>query len=102
MHVVESGLASGIRALRLARGMGQGELARRAGLSQAQISRIENGTIHATERTLHAIARALDAHLMLIPYERAAEVVKLSGISSAEATDPGDVFDDVFIPDDER
>ena len=48
-----------IRDLRESAGLTQSELARRAGLLQSYISRLENGEGSVSERTLRKIARAL-------------------------------------------
>lgn len=95
------GLAHAVRALRVMRGLGQSELARRAGVQQAQVSQIERGAGNPTRKTLEALAAALDARLMLVPFERVNDMAGMEGVSAADITDPGDVFDDVFIPDDE-
>jgi transcriptional regulator with XRE-family HTH domain len=42
------------------------ELAKKTGLSQAQISRIERGVVSPTSATLAKIAEALDADLRLV------------------------------------
>lgn len=52
---------------RTARGLTQGELAGRAGVTQALISKIENGiTVDPTEETVAALARALDVPTSLL------------------------------------
>lgn len=48
-----------IRAYRTGKNLTQGELAKLAGIDQAQISRFENGTIEGTPAQILAIARAL-------------------------------------------
>lgn len=50
-----------VAAWRRHRGMSQVELARRAGVSQVWISRIEAGRGHGTPRTRHKLAAALNA-----------------------------------------
>jgi transcriptional regulator with XRE-family HTH domain len=52
-------VASKVRAVRVARGMSQVELAERAGLSQAHVSRVESGAMDMPLSTLGAIALAL-------------------------------------------
>jgi len=59
-------LASQLLALRLAAGLTQAELAERAGLSQADISRYERGLGNPTSTTIEGIAAALGAHLELV------------------------------------
>jgi DNA-binding XRE family transcriptional regulator len=62
-------LASQLLALRLAAGLTQAELAERAGLSQADISRYERGLGNPTRTTIDGIATVLGAHLELVPNE---------------------------------
>jgi DNA-binding XRE family transcriptional regulator len=52
--------------VRVAMGLTQKELAVRAGVPQADISRIERGAGNPTEATLQRLARALDRRLALI------------------------------------
>ena len=59
-------LAGQLLALRLAAGITQAELAERAELSQADISRYERGLGNPTRTTIEAIAAALGAHLELV------------------------------------
>jgi ribosome-binding protein aMBF1 (putative translation factor) len=60
-------LAMQVVALREKRGLSQAQLARRSGVDQADISRIECGSTSPTGRTLHRIAEALDADVRLVP-----------------------------------
>ena len=53
-------------ALREKRGLTQTALAERSGVPQSEISRIERGSVHPTERTLVRLADALDADLVLV------------------------------------
>ena len=55
--------------LREKRGLTQTELAERSGVPQSEISRIERGSVHPTERTLVRLADSLDADLMLVERE---------------------------------
>jgi transcriptional regulator with XRE-family HTH domain len=56
----------GIRAIRRHRGWTQAQLAARAGVSQAAVSRVERGdAARATVRTLHRVAEALGARATL-------------------------------------
>ena len=43
--------------------LSQRQLARRVGTKQSAISRLESGYVNATVKTLHEVARALDADL---------------------------------------
>lgn len=65
-------LANEVLGLRLARGWSQSELARRAGVREDDISRIESGLIGLTVQLLQNIARAFDAdvEIALVPLEK--------------------------------
>ena len=65
-------IATQLMALREKRGLTQTELAERSGVPQSEISRIERGSVHPTERTLVRLADALDADLVLVERERRA------------------------------
>ena len=52
--------------LREKHGLTQAQLARRCGMSQADISRIESGSTSPTTRTLQRIADALEAEVRLV------------------------------------
>lgn len=54
------------RDARVAKGLTQRDLARRSGVPQADISRIESGAGNPTESTLQRLAGALDAQLALV------------------------------------
>lgn len=51
--------ATCIRELRLARGLSQRELAELTGMTKANVSRVENGRQHYTQRSIESIAAAL-------------------------------------------
>ncbi len=59
-------LAGQLLALRLAAGLTQAELAERAELSQADISRYERGLGNPTRTTIEALATVLGTHLELV------------------------------------
>ena len=63
---VES-LTQAIRQARLAKGWSQRDLSARAHMTQAQISRIENGEVDLQVSTLVELARSLDLDLQLVP-----------------------------------
>ena len=63
-------IAMQLVALREKRGLTQTELAERSGVPQSEISRIERGYVHPTERTLVRLADALDADLVLVERDR--------------------------------
>lgn len=60
-------LTEAIRQARLAKGWSQRDLSARAHLTQAQISRIENGAVDMQVSTLVELARSLDLDLQLVP-----------------------------------
>ncbi|WP_167309532.1 helix-turn-helix domain-containing protein [Brevundimonas naejangsanensis] len=75
-------LTEGIRQARLAKGCSQRDLSARARLTQAQISRIENGEVDTQVSTLIELARSLDLALQLVL--RTALVSVEAAIRSAE------------------
>lgn len=82
--------------------LSQTDVARRAGLTTSQISRIETGAATPKLDSLDALAGALDAALVLVPMDRLTEVRRVVGAPLAVA-DPGagSAFEDIFIPDPE-
>lgn len=87
-----------IIALRAKRGLTQGAMAKKMGVTQATLSRIENGVTHPTLKTLTSIAEVLQASVVLVPYE---QLPAQAGTDQDLSDDKpaGSVFDDVFIPD---
>lgn len=81
-HGLES-LVAAIRQARLAKGWSQRDLSARARLTQAQISRIENGEADLQVSTLIELARSLDLDLQLVP--RSAVTAVEAAVRSAEA-----------------
>lgn len=75
-------LTETIRQARLAKGWSQRDLSARARLTQAQISRIENGEVDLQVSTLIELARSLDLDLQLVP--RSALVAVEAAVRSAE------------------
>ncbi len=59
-------LAMQVIELREKHGLTQAELAKRSGIDQGDISRIERGSAMPNERTLLRIANALDADLRIV------------------------------------
>ena len=60
-------IAAKVMALRLERGLTQADLADRAGIDQADISRIERGATSPTWKTLQRVLAALDARIEIHP-----------------------------------
>lgn len=71
-----------MRQARLAKGWSQRDLSARAHLTQAQISRIENGEVDLQVSTLLELARSLDLDLQLVP--RSAITAVAAAVRSAE------------------
>lgn len=63
-------IAMQIIELRERHGLTQGELAKRCGIDQGDISRIERGSTSPTARTLQRIAAALDSDVRLVARAR--------------------------------
>lgn len=75
-------LAEAIRQARVSKGWSQRDLSARAGLTQAQISRIENGEADPQLSTMIELVRSLDLDLQLVP--RSALVAVEAAVRSAE------------------
>lgn len=75
-------LTEPIRQARQAKGWSQRDLSARAHLTQAQISRIENGEVDVQVSTLIELARSLDLDLKLVP--RSALTAVEAAVRSAE------------------
>lgn len=75
-------LTEAMRQARLAKGWSQRDLSARAHLTQAQISRIENGEVDLQVSTLLELARSLDLDLQLVP--RSAITAVEAAVRSAE------------------
>lgn len=67
MNHVTQVIAASLRDARTAKGLSQRDLSAIAGIPQAQISRIEAGTVDPRVTSLIAIANALDLELALVP-----------------------------------
>jgi transcriptional regulator with XRE-family HTH domain len=72
------GIVEQLRAARLTKGLSQRELSSLAGVPQAQISRIEAGTVDLRLSSLAALAHALDLELTLVPRKIVPAVRSLS------------------------
>jgi ribosome-binding protein aMBF1 (putative translation factor) len=75
--ILDEGL-NPVAAWRKYRGLSQADLAKRAGLSQVWISRIEAGGGHGTPTTRRKLAKALDAPMWALESE---DEVLISGVS---------------------
>lgn len=80
-------IAASLREARTAKGLSQRDLSALAGIPQAQISRIEAGTVDPRVTSLIAIANALDLELTLVP-RKAVPAVKSIVRQSGGQADP--------------
>jgi transcriptional regulator with XRE-family HTH domain len=78
MHHDTAEIAERLQAARNAKGLSQRELSDLAGVPQAQISRIESGTVDLRLSSLFALAHALDLELALVPRKAVPAVRALS------------------------
>ena len=67
MHPTVIDLGRALRAVRKAEGLSQRELSDRIGLTQAQISKFENGKADPRLSSLVEVARGLGVEVMLVP-----------------------------------
>lgn len=79
-------LTRAIRQARLVKGWSQRDLSGRAHMTQAQISRIENGEVDLQVSTLLELARSLDLDLQLVP-RSALRAVEAAVRSAEERSD---------------
>jgi transcriptional regulator with XRE-family HTH domain len=87
MSYVTQVIAASLRDARTAKGLSQRDLSALAGIPQAQISRIEAGTVDPRVTSLIAIANALDLELALVP-RKAVPAVKSIVRQSGGHADP--------------
>ena len=100
---METKLHDLIRARRLALGLSQTEVARRAGIQQRQVSLFERGG-DVTLSTLTKLAQALDVELMPIPRQdstRVETLLKAKPALAASAPSPS-LLDRYRVKDDEE
>lgn len=71
-------IASSLKEARTAKGLSQRDLSVMAGVPQAQISRIEAGTVDPRTTSLIALAHALDMELALVPRKAVPAVRSIS------------------------
>jgi transcriptional regulator with XRE-family HTH domain len=87
MSYATQAIAASLREARTAKGLSQRDLSVLAGVPQAQISRIEVGTVDPRVTSLIAIANALDLELTLVP-RKAVPAVKSIVRQSGGHADP--------------
>ena len=93
-------VARRLRELRRSRGLTQAELARRAGLDQRQVARVEGGRHDTRVETLLALVGALDASFVIAPREAASADRQVDEIhTTADGTPPLTGVSDLVVPD---
>ena len=91
MSYATQAIAANLREARTAKGLSQRDLSALTGVPQAQISRIEAGTVDPRVTSLIAIANALDLELSLVPRKAVPAVksiVRQSGGQAGPARSP--------------
>lgn len=88
--------AKAVRALRQRRSLNQRDIARFTARTQSRVSEVESGTHDPRLSTILDVVSAAGGEVMVIPNELVASV-KLLLKPPAPKTDPGSVFDDVFV-----
>ena len=95
-------IAKALKAARINKGLSQRALSQRAGLPQAQISKIEGGAVDLRLSSLIALARALDLEPVLVPRTAVPAVQsiirstthQISSVSANAPTRPAYTLDD--------
>lgn len=88
-------IARALAQAREAKGLSQREVAKRAGLTQAQISKVETGRADLTVSSLSELARALDLEVALVPMKMVPALVGLTrNMAVAEPARPAYTLDD--------
>lgn len=72
-------LAKALKKAREDKKLSQRALSQRAGIPQAQISKIENAAVDLQASTLIGLARALDLEVMLVPRKHVPAVSSMTG-----------------------
>ncbi len=85
MNYAAEHIARELRKAREEKGLSQRELARKAGVPQGHISKIENCAVDLRVSSLVALARALDLELALVPRKSLPAVKSLVRSSFADA-----------------
>lgn len=76
-------LMTDLKTARIGLNLSQRGLSEKAGIPQAQISRIENAAVDPKTSTLVELARALGLEVVLVPRRRLAAIKMLAGLSEA-------------------
>lgn len=87
MNYATQAIAASLREARTSKGLSQRDLSVLAGVPQAQISRIEAGTVDPRATSVIALAHALDMELVLVP-RKAVPAVKSIARQSGGQADP--------------
>ncbi|MFO7686218.1 MAG: helix-turn-helix transcriptional regulator [Desulfobacterales bacterium] len=78
-------LATDLKKARMNQKLSQRGLARKAGMPQAQISRIENAAVDPKTSTLIELARTLGLEVVLVPRKHLTAVKALAGLTAKQA-----------------
>lgn len=89
MHPTVLEIAHAIRTTRAAARISQRELGRRAGLTQAQISRFESGRVNLRLSSLVELARGIGLEVMLVPREGVPAAVEMGAEPGGGEDSPG-------------
>lgn len=95
-------LSDDILLLRKKSQLTQGEVAEKAGISQGDLSNIEQGKTDSRLSTLTALASALGATVMLIPNEHRLTVHSMIAFDETQSAEPKTPLEQYGIPDDEE
>ena len=88
MAYIHEEIARTLKAGRLAKGLSQRALGAKAGMTQAQISMTEHGTVDLRLSSLMELARVLDLELMLVPRKAVSAAQALLRSIATEAPEP--------------
>lgn len=83
------GLGARVRAIRIARGIGVRELARRLDVSPSAISQIETGKTQPSVRTLYALAAELGVSVDEVLFDGGVSRPDANAVSTVPRSDPG-------------
>jgi transcriptional regulator with XRE-family HTH domain len=86
MNYTTQAIAASLKSARTTKGLSQRDLSLKAGVPQAQISRIEAGTVDPRATSLIALAHALDMELALVPRKALPAVQSITRQSSGHDT----------------
>lgn len=95
-------LSDDILLLRKKSQLTQCEVAKKAGISQGDLSEIEQGKTDSRLSTLSTLSRALGATVMLIPNEHRLTVRSMIAFDETQSNEPKTPLEQYGIPDEEE